>query len=340
MSIQFDKKRLPGLYKFKRDTIEICINFIRDVIKSSARPKAKIQQKLKDIETDLYDIFCRWNFNAIKSGEFDYDVFLPTGTFINLFDLSYYLNRFNLNLEESIIKFPFDQFNKIRQNAYALNTTNEPIRAITCSNIQDERLRTMYQGQDYQEDKSRLLSRYYYLGGLNNSLSTPPPVLSVYPSHELFGTPFNTCCKHYCSPFQDEAIFKSSGSFFEFTDYKEDIVYFANPPFDDLICTSMAERLLDQLSKKAFTLIVIIPVWDNKQQEKYNLKNFGLPFRAYNDLVQSPYFKSETFLEKNKYPFFNYFYNKYVYISNIHLINLGNAIDVNALIDAWKDVKK
>jgi hypothetical protein len=340
MAIHFDAKRLPGLYEFKKDTIQLCIEFIKEVIKSSSKSKMKCGQKIKDIETDLYDIFCRWNFNAIQSNLFDFETFLPTGPFIMMIDLAYYLRRFQLELHDSLVTFPFDQFELIREKAKRIQVSNETQRPINCSEVQETRLQTIYQGSDFEKDKKNLLQRYYYLGGLNNSLSTPPPVLSLFTSHELFGTPFNTCSPQFCSPFRDEKVFGSSGSFFEFDDFKEDTVYFANPPFDDPFCDTMADRLLSQLSKKKFSLIVIIPVWDNIQQEKHGLKNFGLPFRAYNKLIESPYFLSETFLPKDNYPFFNYFYNRYVYISNTHVINLGIPVDVDLLVKTWTQVKK
>jgi hypothetical protein len=314
---------------------------MKNVLKNSSRSKAKQSvQKFKDIETDLYDIFCRWNFNAIHKKEFDMNTFLPTGDFIMMVDLSYYLKRFNINLEDSLIEFPYAEFNKIRKEATVTSNSNlYDYKTITCSHVQESRLKSVYKGNSYIEDRNNLLSRYYYLGGLNNSLSTPPIVLSMFPTHELFGTPLNTCSKQYCSPFEDEAIFGSSGSFFNFSNYNDDTVYFANPPFDDMFCSKMSERLLQELDKKLFSLIIIIPVWDNIQQEKHNLKNFGLPFKAYNDLVNSKYFISETILPKNQFPFFNYFYNKYVYISNTHIINLGKPVDIMEIKQVWSTLK-
>ena len=339
MSIYFNQRRLPKLYEFKKETIQLCLDFIKQVIKHSSQAKTKYGQKLKEIETDLYDIFCRWNFNAIQHGEFDLDTFLPTGSFIVLVDIAYYLKRFSIVLEDSFITFPFDQFELIRKRALLESKASFPIQSMTCSIVQEERLHSMYRGNDQDQDKQRLLSRYYYLGGLNNSLSIPPPVLGLFTSHELFGTPFNTCSPTYCSPFNDEQIFGSSGSFFTFTEYNQDTIYFANPPFDDLFCTNMAERLLEQLEIRPFHLIVIIPVWDNKQQEKYGLKNFNLPFDAYNKLVQSPFFIKEEFLSKQEFPFFNYFYKKYVYISNTHVINLGKPVDISLITSTWASIK-
>ena len=312
---------------------------MKDVIKNSSHAKMKINAKFKEIETDLYDIFCRWNFNAIYKEEFDMNLFLPTGTFVMMVDLSYYLRRFHIELTDSLIEFPFGTFERILHKAVTTMEKPSVLNPIKCSEVQETRLRSMYQGSNYEVDRTNLLSRYYYLGGLNNSLSIPPRILSMFPSHELFGTPFNTCSAQFCSPFEDERCFGSSGSFFKFTEYKEDVVYFANPPFDDFFCNNMADKLLADLDKRTFSLIVIIPVWDNTQQEKYHLKNFGLPFDCYNRLVQSPHFIQEEFLNKNVYPFFNYFYNKYVYISNIHMMNLGKPVDIKKIKTAWQLLK-
>lgn len=337
--IRFDCKRLPVLYQFKSDIIQLCISYIIDVIKSSSTPKPKnMHQKIKEIETDLYDIFCRWNFNALRNNEFDLDLFLPTGTFIAMEDIAYYLKRFSITLEDTLVQFPTEELSRILYKASRTEIVKD-IRVPVCSEVQLQRLRSIYIGNDFETDVKKLLSRYVYLGGLNNSLSTPPCVLSHYPSHELFGTPLNTCGQ-YCSPFLDETVFQSHGSFFTFSEYKDDVVYFANPPFDDAFCTKMTDKLLSDLSNKLFSLVVIIPVWDSEQQQKYGLKDFNLPFDCYRRLVASPYFQSELFLEKNTFPFYNYFYNKMVMISNTHIINLGKQVDINALRTTWLSCKK
>lgn len=338
--IHFNLQRLPILHRFKSETIQLCLTFIKEVIKSSSTPKPKnLHQKISDIEQDLYDIFCRWIFNAIHTNTFDHDLFLPTGNFIIKIDIAYYLNRFSILLEDTLVPFPEKEFALIRQRAFS--TPNNPVHESIpqCSLLQLERLQTLYRGTEFDTDMNKLVSRYVYLGGLNNSLSTPPSVLSMQPSHELFGTPLNTCGK-FCSPFMDESIFQSHGSFFQFTDYQDDTVYFANPPFDDVLCTHMAEKLLHDLDTKSFSLVVIIPVWDTIQQQKHNLKDFGMPFNAYNQLVASPHYQEEVFLPKGHYPFFNYFYNKFVYISNTHMINLGKKVDLNALQETWRTCKK
>lgn len=340
--IRFDCSRLPILYEFKSNVIELCLTYIKDVIKSSSNPKPKgLHQKLKEIETDLYDIFCRWNFNALRSTTFDIELFLPTHDFIMMTDIAYYVRRFNIVLEDSIVSFPINEYNTILQKASESATPVTPIKnTVTCSEKQLQRIRSIYTGTSFDTDVQKIISRYMYLGGLNNSLSTPPNVLSLYPSHELFGTPLNTC-GNYCSPFEDEKdVFNSHGSFFTFSNYKEDVIYFANPPFDDVFCTTMTDKLLVDLEKRLFSLIVIIPVWDTLQQQKYGLTDFKLPFECYNRLVNSPYFLSEVFLDKKSYPFYNYFHDKYVMISNTHMINLGKPVDMVALQHSWSNCKK
>ena len=182
MSIQFDLERLDSLYNFKQETIQLCIQFIKNVIKNSYHSKMKSNKKLMEIETDLYDIFCRWNFNCIQKNTFDMDLFLPKDDFIMLVDISYYLRRFHIELSDTLIDFPFHEFNRIREKASKNRSKNQK-RLVYCSPLQNERLISMYQGDNLEVDKSKLLSRYYYLGGLNNSLSTPTEVLSLFPSH-------------------------------------------------------------------------------------------------------------------------------------------------------------
>ena len=331
MAIEFSLQQLPKLYWFKSQTIQLCVRFISEVIRGSHRNRVRqFQTKIKDIEVDLYDLFCRWNFIALVNEEFDLETFLPTKNFIIMKDIDYYLNRFGIKMSDSFVEFPMEEFYEIRSSLQSLSSP----RSINLSATQRHRLESVYLGSDFENDTSRLLARYQYLGGLNNSLSVPPKILDLVKSHELFGTPLNTHTS-FCSPFDDEKIFSSHGSFFRFEDFQQDTVYFANPPFDDAFCTLVTDRLLQQLGKGVFQLIVIIPVWDTDEQKKYGLKDFGLPFDCYRRLVNSPYFLEDIFLEKEKYPFFNYFSQKNVYISNVHLINLGVKVDTKRIVDEW-----
>lgn len=342
MAIQLSLEALPALYQFKKETIALCLEYVRDVLNASHKNKIRgLRHRLNEIETDLYDIFCRWNFVALVHGTLNPVTCLPTdSSFIVLADLYYYLRRFEVDAKDSIVEFPLSKFESILQLAHNGHKVQPAPRSMYPSEAQTRRLRSVYQGNQYQEDVLRLLSRYQYLGGLNNSLSVPHKVMDLVPSHELFGTPLNTHTS-FCSPFADETVFSSKGSFFEFTDFKEDTVYFANPPFDDIFCNDMADRLLQQLAIRPFKLIVIIPVWDTEEQQKRGLKDFHLPFPCYRKLKESPFLLSEHFLEKDKYPFYNYFTQRMVYICNVHLINLGVEVDTNAIMEAWcTDPKK
>lgn len=339
MSIQFYPDQLPILYWFKKETIALCVKFVTDVIRSSHLRKVRgFQHRIDEIQVDLYDLFCRWNFISHLKGELDLSSYLPTNTsFIIMNDLSYYLRRFGLTMGDSFVEFPYDKFSEIMEKARSKLVREDPPRPIYLSEAQQKRLQSVYVGNpdEYNINTKRLASRYQYMGGLNNSLSIPPSILDIFPSHELFGTPLNTHTT-FCSPFNDEKVFSSCGSFFEFSDYKEDVVYFANPPFDDVFCSHMATRLLEQLAIRPFHLIVIIPVWDTDEQKKHKLKDFGLPFDGYRRLVNSPYFLEDNYLEKESYPFYNYFTQRNVFISNVHLINLGLKVDTKQLIEQWK----
>ena len=349
MSIRFSIEDLPYLYYFKRETIQLCVSYIKDVLKSSHRRSIPhFQSKLKEIEIDLYDLFCRWNFTSLFLGFFDVERCLPkvNTPFIMQSDLNYYLNRFQVSGDDSFIEFPLAEFQTILQHAHDRTKSSIQPRIMYPSDVQDKRLSSIYKGDEFEKDSTKLISRYQYFGGLNNSLSVPNAILNLFSdqngfrsSHELFGTPLNTYTS-FCSPFADEQLFSSHGSFFQFSEFRADTVYFANPPFDDVFCNHVSDRLLDRLSQGLFALIVIIPVWDTDQQKKLGLKDFKLPFMCYRKLIQSPYFISEEFLEKDKYPFYNYFTQRHVYISNTHLINLGLPVDTDKIIEEWKKLNR
>jgi hypothetical protein len=339
MSIRFAHDALPVLYQFKRATIALCVQYVRDVLNASHRRRIHgLQQRINEIETDLYDLFCRWNFVALAHQRYLTDRCLPTDSqFIVLKDLYYYLQRFGVDAQESLVPFPLERFETILRVAHEGSQTHPPPRAMYPSDAQTRRMKSVYRGTEYSADVTKLLARYQYLGGLNNSLSVPPAVLDTFRSHELFGTPLNTHTS-FCSPFADEAVFSSSGSFFQFSAFDADTVYFANPPFDEKFCDDVADRLLEQLAQRVFQLVVIIPVWDTEVQKARGLKDFHLPFMCYRKLVQSPYFLSEHFLDKDAYPFYNYFSQRMVFICNVHLINLGVRVDTEALMKAWKKI--
>ena len=304
---------------------------------------------------NIGDVFVRWMFNSIANETFDFTYFLPTNeSFIDQNDMDFYLKQRNLS---PLIPFPIERYREIlleaKQPFYIGQRFDQKSAPPTCTEVQFKRLESLYRQIDqFDTNVDRIVNRYHFMGGLNNSLSTPPAVMNSVKmltppmkSHELFGTPLNTCSPTFCSPFSDEkAVFNSSGSFFNFTEYKDDTVYFANPPFDEKICDAMADKLLAELERKEFALIVIIPVWDTDQQKKYakthKTIDYGQVFHGYRKLVKSRFFKTDTVLYKEDYPFYNYFTGKLAPSSTTHFINLGKKIDTGYILRQWKDKKQ
>lgn len=337
--IQFNLERLPFLYRFKKDVVDLCVSYLVDTGK-----KQNVRINADKETRNIGDVFVRWMFNSIAAGTIDYFYFLPTNeSFIDLIDMEFYIKQRHM---KSCIPFPIEKYRQILIDAKSKHISGISIpSAPRCTKAQIERLASIYQSDSHFDlNVDKILNRYNFMGGLNNSLSTPPAVMYCVNqfgmnSHELFGTPLNTCSPTFCSPFPDEIVFGSSGSFFEFTKYKKNTVYFANPPFDEKICDKMAEKLLVDLERKEFALIIIIPVWDTDQQRKYakthKTIDYGLPFHAYRNLVNSRFFKGEKVLFKETYPFYNYFTNKLAPSSTTHLINLGKAVDLDFLEKTW-----
>ena len=95
----------------------------------------------------------------------------------------------------------------------------------------------------------------------------------------------NSCAllNSYCSRFPDtDAPFGSKGSFF---DYEADEgVFESNPPFVEECMIRNIKHILDLLEKaeksgKALTFFIIVPKWDEKDCESYNLTRFTTPDR-------------------------------------------------------------
>jgi hypothetical protein len=212
---------------------------------------------------------------------------------------------------------------------------------------QYNRLRQLYRGKaGYFHDAAHdLLERYHFFGGLNGHLAMPP---HLYPGSaiELFGTPLNTS-HPFCSPFAAEAVLWSSmGSFFNY-ELKAGF-YTANPIFDDAVMERMAERLLQQLKaaqdrKEKIDVLITLPIWDPLTQIELGLENSLTDFVALDRLRSSAFFKQSQTLLKLSCPYFDYFSEQHVPVSNTHLILLSNydpsAINVKLIAEAWGKVR-
>jgi hypothetical protein len=370
--INFNIDRLPFLYRFKNEVVKLCLDYLQTAegYICTKEKKLGVLDRKKD-KANIEDTFVRWMFNSIAQHTFDFRYFLPTNdTFIDMNDIDFWIkNRIlkkimvpidDYKTKYKLPKFPTENYKIILEKAKTdkdVPVLKTPIDVPTCTEAQLLRLRSLYFSltdfTDFEQNVDKILNRYHFMGGLNNSLSTPPAVMDAVKklnppmiSHELFGTPLNTCSPNYCSPFPDEKfVFNSSGSFFEFKGYKQDTVYFANPPFDEIICDKMADKLLADLEENEFSLIVIIPVWDTVQQQKYakthGTRDYGDIFHGYRKLVESRFFKSDSVLQKDKYPFYNYFTDKVHPSSTTHFINLGKKIDTEYLLHSfWADKRQ
>jgi hypothetical protein len=172
------------------------------------------------------------------------------------------------------------------------------------------------------ENVFELVNIYRFLELKNNSLSVPPHLLtdnSPLKVIELFGSPLNTCTD-YCSPLAIEKQFNSLGSFFDYK-LQSGKRYIVNPPFDDLLMTRMAYRILDFINTENHQIptefIVIIPVWDSHSQKQLNMTNCQMTFRCLDLLL--PYVHQRDILTTD-FVFYDYSHDKYVSIIPCHIL--------------------
>ncbi len=207
------------------------------------------------------------------------------------------------------------------------------------SGSQLRRLKNIYRGSNFDNDVSQLIELYKLVGMNNIHLSIPP----IFNGVELFGSPLNTHNEEYCSPFEFERVFGSSGSFWKYKFTKSGL-YLCNPPFDDHIVEKMAIRLLKELllSQNEITIFITIPVWDSETQRKLGIKDYGLGFRGFTLLKESEFAREHTILNKFKYPYFDYYKadspNCWTPASWTHaliLANHKNAPRMSSFTDAW-----
>jgi Phosphorylated CTD interacting factor 1 WW domain len=201
---------------------------------------------------------------------------------------------------------------------YALNTNVGIYNLMPISIIQYDHLMRNYTGPNdrFDEYLCIILARYKFLGGLNNHLSVPPNVYKFMNINcELFGSPLNTVCNKYCSPFFEyEQYFGSLGSFFNYK-LQTNMVYGVNPPFSANIITKMVQKIEYELTMvKNITLYIIIPKWDDN-------------FDGFDILKKSKFSKTPECIELSKkmYPYYNYFKLQYVSVVDSLLIILSNA---------------
>jgi hypothetical protein len=173
------------------------------------------------------------------------------------------------------------------------------------------------------------------LGSQMEHLSIPPPLLdALNVSVELFGTPLNTTLPRFCSPFPDvERFFGSLGNFLQYT-WEADHRYTFNPPYDEQLMETAAERLVQMMKNTPNILVLsLLPVWDPKTQREMGFQEFNTPFRAYDILMESGFIIQQQVLPKDEYPYYNYFTDSYVPASNTHILVMSNT---GIIPDEWR----
>lgn len=214
----------------------------------------------------------------------------------------------------------FEEF-LIKVKKFEKTDINYPFLPNKINFVQENRIKKLYNGKNYELDRNKLIYLYNFIGMNNAHLGIPP----IFEGVELFGSPFNTYNDEYCSPFSMEKRFNSLGSFFNYKFHKSG-VYFCNPPFIDRIITNMSVYLEKIINDTKFEVIIIItiPVWDSKTQKKIGIKNYNLGFKGYENLLKSNYIKEKKVLDKFLYPYYDYYKRKYITASYTHLMILSN----------------
>lgn len=288
----------------------------------------------------LNESFSRW---YVLCDKIEPDGIFPNENIMNISDLKYANN--NKNTEFNIDKIITKSDNLIKkykalinlektekQNSEKIEKTNseKEINPGKTENIitkkQFDRLIKLYiHDHDFEKNYKKLVSLYQLIGINNMQLSIPP----IFSGVELFGSPFNTHNKEYCSLFAFEKIFNSLGSFWKYNFHKDGI-YLCNPPFDNTIIERMSKKLIEDINNTKHEIIVVItiPVWNTESQKILGIKDYNMDFEGYYSLMNSQYLKNNSILNKNKYQYWNYYTEEKVSVSYTHLIILSNMSNI------------
>lgn len=275
----------------------------------------------------IKDLFTRWYINTKKTKD---GINLEKNV-INKKDLAfcnlYYKSNIDIVyfMKKSLIAFKKYQV-AYKKNQVAFKKLNyddskvKPDYSVIVPK-QLNRLKSIYKGNAFETDTAQLIEIYKFLGINNMHLSIPP----IFKGIELFGSPMNTHNNEFCSPFQIEKLFGSQGSFFEYKFPKSEL-YLCNPPFDEELIKQMSKYILKYLehSKNELTFLVTIPVWDSESQKKIEIRDFGMEFEGFSLLEESKYCKEHEILNKDEYPYYDYYKDKYSPASWTHLLILAN----------------
>ncbi len=272
----------------------------------------------------LEDAFPRWYFNSNKVNMF------PDQSIVIKDDLKYAntnkATRFNvskfMHSAEALHKKSFKKFQSLGKTAKFSDSIGLSSYKIITPR-QFGHLQDSYIGKsaEFYKTIDKLISIYEFVGINNMQLSLPP----IFKGVELFGSPLNTHNQEYCSPFDIEKMFGSLGSFWDYTFHKSGI-YLCNPPFDEIFINRMADKLLQDISATDHKVLIIItlPIWDTRSQKSLGVRDCGLELEGFTKILKSDFLKEHTILNKDEFPYWNYYTEEIVPVCWSHLIILTN----------------
>lgn len=318
-----------------------------------------INQSQRDF---LHIAFLRWYMITEKMGQ---DGLFPADNIFNStysIDITYANKTKNTNFDifyldrttkELYIRYVNDYQNIIfgEDTCYDADGNGQWTSSNIITTSQYNRLKELYSLK--QSDKSKFTQNYNKLINLysfieidkTQHLSLPP----IFNGIELFGSCINTHNVEFCSLFQQEILFNSLGSFWDYSFHKNEI-YLCNPPFDIHLIKLMAQKLLHDLETTKYEVVIVIsiPLWDTASQKMMKIKDFNMGFDGYDILVNNAFLKEKLILDKTIYKYWDYCAENTKAVSHTHLIVLSNIddlkykkiFDIEKLTDAWKGFSK
>ena len=201
--MQFPYHSIDELYYFKAKVFQLCVEYITSTainsVDNNNMNNKSMERKLTHIESSLYDLFSRWIYIAIECSSFDFDLCLPNSNseFIQQSDIQYLVDSLlttNSNAITTAISrissFPMQSYYNLLLTAqdkifnYIANRSDSKDRDqevvfdnYDISPTQYQRLKSLYKGNNFHLDLSKLYARYEYIGGNSVHLSVPPCVI-------------------------------------------------------------------------------------------------------------------------------------------------------------------
>ena len=326
------------------------MNILREIHLSKRLGDLKIM--ITD-ELNSFEIMCKidkqmssWYFNMNYQGKID--KFFPTdyAALKNEIDI-YLVNRLactTIPREEHVFvsQRTEDLFNKIRNELDTWNKSDEKVKINMQRDMYTTTLKcnfTPFKIKNHIYDRLHnrcqdnkyiiiIYLRYIKFFFHNTHLAIPPDILDFMGCDvELFGHPGNThSTTRYCSPFNDiDRYFGSLGSFFDYQ-IEPNQVYFANPPFTEVLMDDMAKKIIKSCEEdENVTYFLSIPIWDNSTRRNMDLiEEFDMEYKSYNYLRQSKHFIGTKILTHEQSIFFCYEANKFRFPVSVYLILLSN----------------